>query len=243
MIGFFAYFCIVVSSFIYSHTNFSLMKAKYDLSLIMKRAWVILRKSNGQKSWSDCLKESWSIAKNGITANDFNAIYNKYYNMVFYHVIQKVSVREIAEEITSDTFVAAHTHLANYDVHMAKLNTWLITIAGRKVIDYYRSKANNKQSQTTYVDGYTDEDGNSSYEFDGHVSNPQEVMEGNELSEKIECALSELDDKYKVPAILNIVDGYKYEKIATMLDIPLNTVKTRIARAKVQLQEKLKGVI
>ena len=220
------------------------MKGKYNLSVIMKRAWVIYRKGNGQITWSDALKESWSIAKNGISAKDFDGIYNKYYNMVFYHVMSKVNLnREIAEEITSDTFMAAYNHLANYNVHMAKINTWLLTIAGRKVIDLSRSKQYKKSANTNLVDGYTDEAGNSTYEFDGHVENPEEVMQGKELRSKIDVALSELEDKYRIPAVMAIIDGMKYEKISKVLDLPVNTVKTRVARAKQQLQEKLKGVL
>ena len=178
-----------------------------------------------------------------INQMEFSVIYKKYYNMVFYHIFQKIPIREIAEEITSDTFLAAHNHICDYDEHISKLNTWLIIIAKHKVIDYYRSKANNKHSKTTYVDGYTNDEGENVYEFNANVRNPEEELEGKELRTKINGALSELDEKYMVIATMNIIDGMKYEKIADMLNIPLNTVKTRIARAKLLLQEKLKGVI
>lgn len=220
------------------------MKKRYDLSVIMKRAWVIYRKSNGQLSWSDSLKQSWSIAKNGIPATDFNKIYKQYHGMVFYYVHGKIfngNSLEV-EEVVNDVFVKVSQNLATYDHTKGKINTWILNIAKNCVIDLSRSKQYKKSSQVDLIDGYTDEAGNSTYEFDSHTTTPQEVMEGKELRVKIDLALSELDDKYRIPALMSLMEGMKYEKIAAQLDLPLNTVKTRIVRAKQQLQEKLKGV-
>lgn len=219
------------------------MKAKYNKSVIMKRAWSILRKSNGQISWSDCLKQSWEIAKNGITANDFNTVYKKYHGLVNHYVHTNIYNNPIlSEEVVNDVFVKVSQNLANYDYTKGKLNTWILNIAKNCIIDLSRSKQYKKSSQVDLIDGYTDEAGNSTYEFDSHTSTPQEVMEGKELKAKIDLALSGLDDKYRIPALMSLMEGMKYEKIAAKLDLPLNTVKTRIARAKQQLQESLKGV-
>lgn len=220
------------------------MKAKYNKSVIMKRAWVIYRKNNGQLSWSDSLKESWSIAKNGISAKDFKDVYKKYHGMVFYYVHGKIFNGNSldVEEIVNDVFSKVYQNWHTYNIAKGKINTWILNIAKNCVIDLSRSKQYKKSSQVDLIDGYTDEAGNSTYEFDSHTTTPQEVMEGKELKAKIDLALSELDEKYRVPALMSLIDGMKQEKIAAKLDIPLNTVKTRIARAKQQLQESLKGV-
>lgn len=171
-----------------------------------------------------------------------NEIYTKYYDSVYYFIIKKIGSNEVTEELTNDVFLAVNNHISEYDEKIAKLNTWLLSIANRKVIDYYRSKTSNKQTKTTYVDSFCDEDGFNTYEFNSDVLNPFDSLLNKELSEKINYSLMQLHEKYRTIALMNIVEGMKYEEIANILQIPINTIKTRIARAKQQLQESLSSV-
>lgn len=170
---------------------------------------------------------------------NFSTIYQRYYSTVFNYIVIKVKTAEIAEEITNDTFIAASNN--HFDESKSKYSTWLLNIAKNKVIDFYRSKANNNQSQNTYIDGFTDEQGNSTFEIVSKSRNPQQILQGKELMQTIQTAINNLPEKYK-QAIMLSLDGMKYEKIAKVLNMPVNTVKTRVARGKLQLQETLRGV-
>jgi RNA polymerase sigma-70 factor (ECF subfamily) len=177
-----------------------------------------------------------------ITNANFSEVYAKNYNMVYTHILYNVNRNiQVAQELTNDVFMSAYTHMATYNSSY-KISTWLITIAKNKVIDYFRSKQYKNKSCQDLVDGYTDENGNSTYEFTDFADNPEEIMQAKELKGKINAALSDLDEKYR-NAVLMSLEGVKYEKIAEMLEMPVNTVKTRVSRAKMQLQEKLKGVL
>jgi hypothetical protein len=95
------------------------MKAKktYNKSEIMRRAWVIFRSNNNVNTFSDALKQSWSIAKNGTSIVSFSQIYSEHYNKVLNFVSSKIKGRrEIAEEITQDVFIKVNEHIKNYDV-------------------------------------------------------------------------------------------------------------------------------
>lgn len=48
-----------------------------------------------------------------------------------------------------------------------------------------------------------------------------------------------LPEKYRVPLVLNLLEGYTLREIATMLSLPVGTVKTRIARAKQKLEQEV----
>jgi RNA polymerase sigma-70 factor (ECF subfamily) len=217
---------------------------KYNLSVIMRRAWKIYRENNGKLSWSDCLKQSWSIAKNGINANDFNGIYKEFHGMVFYYVHGKIfngNSLEV-EEIVNDVFTKVYQNLANYDYTKAKLNTWIINIAKNCIIDLSRSKQYKKSSQVDLIDGYKDESGNETYQINAHDLNGQERLENKELGNRLNNAFNGLSEKYREVAKMALIEKMSIKEISTVLDKPENTVKVQIMRAKEMLREKLQGV-
>ncbi|MFW6246711.1 MAG: RNA polymerase sigma factor [bacterium] len=224
-------------------TNKKNTAKKYNLSVIMKRAWVIYRKSNGKLTWSNSLKQSWEIAKNGITTNDFSAIYKKYHDQVFYFVNGKLFGNTIiAEEITNDVFTKAYNHLENYDVMKAQLNTWLMTIAKNCVIDYSRSKQYKKSTHVDLIDGYVDETGKETYQIGCDMMDGQNNMENKELGASISKAFEGLNERDKELSMLFFMEQKTYEEIAELMDIPLGTVKGTLNRCRAKLQKKLQGV-
>jgi len=62
-----------------------------------------------------------------------------------------------------------------------------------------------------------------------------------EARRAIERALGELDPGFRAVILLRDNENLRYEEIAQILDIPINTVKTRIHRARLALQEKLEA--
>lgn len=55
----------------------------------------------------------------------------------------------------------------------------------------------------------------------------------------LRTALFALPEKYRVPLVLNLLEGYTLREIAAMLSLPVGTVKTRIARAKQKLEQEV----
>lgn len=206
----------------------------------MKRAWKFYRSNDGPITWSESLIQSWNVEKNGTKTVDFNHIYNTYYSQVLNYVRSKVNGKlEIAEEITQDTFIKVNEHIANYDVHKAKVTTWLFTIANRKVIDFYRTNVN-KSKRMVSVDGYTDENGKETYQISGGYN--VETIESNEVNEAIERAMNKLNYKEKAIAEFYFLYEKQYQEIAELLDIPMGSVKGNLFRIREKLQKSLKTV-
>ena len=216
-------------------------KKTYNKSLIMKRAWVIYRKNNGQITWSDALKQSWEIAKNGLTTKDFDAIYKKYYPQVFRWVNNRLFSNSIeVEEITNDVFVKAYKHLENYDVMKAQLNTWLFTIAKNAVIDLSRSKQYKKASQVELIDGYMDDEGRETYEFGSDIMDGQNCLQGKELLTQVKEIIAGFkNSRDRELCTLALLDELSYGEIAEIMDIPLGTVKGTLNRCRAKLQKKI----
>jgi RNA polymerase sigma-70 factor, ECF subfamily len=74
---------------------------------------------------------------------------------------------------------------------------------------------------------------------DTTTPDPERRTLGGETLAAVERALAELDPVFRATILLREVEGLRYEEIAQALDIPVNTVKTRLHRARLELQAKL----
>jgi len=214
------------------------MKATYNKSEIMRRAWKLFKAQDirTMEMWSTSLKESWGIAKNSIEAIDINTIYEKYYQSVYHFVLGRVNHTENAEEIANDVFIKAHKHRHNYNVHTAKVSTWLFSIAKNAVIDFYRT---NHADHYVKVSDFVDDSGKEVYQF---TDNSVDVVENNELAEQIMSAFTSLKPKYRRVAELFFLNQKQYKEIAEILDIPMGTVFGMISRCRAMLQDSLVAV-
>jgi RNA polymerase sigma-70 factor (ECF subfamily) len=235
------------------------MKRKYELqSNAFKNAWDIYRKNYGKVSWSKSCKLGWDLAKKGIVLRKkkpvrikeaaketvtAETVYNTYHKDVYKFLLKRSFYNsDVAEEATSQTFEKVCKKIHTFDNSKGTLKTWVLTIARNILIDNSRSLSERNNANTKLIESYVDEDGNSIYQLDGHTMMPDEIAENKENKNKVNKALSKLDEKYRQAAIMFLVEGMKLNEIAEMLEIPLNTVKTHISRARAMLQKELQGV-
>lgn len=69
----------------------------------------------------------------------FNLIYNEYYRLVFYVIIQIVADEEVANDLTSDTFVTMYNKIEQHDLSKS-FKYWLVTIAKNNARQYLKQK-------------------------------------------------------------------------------------------------------
>ena len=72
-------------------------------------------------------------------------------------------------------------------------------------------------------------------EIPAPVHNPEEDIIKQQEYDKWIANIDKLKDDYRTVARMNLIDNFGYKEIAETLDIPINTVKTKIRRAKEQL--------
>jgi len=216
------------------------MKAKYNKSEIMIRAWLIFRSNTENLTFGQSLSQSWGIAKNGSKRNDVTAIYNKYYQQVYFYVLGRVFGKiELAQDLTNDTFCKVNEKIHLYDVKKAKMNTWLITIANRVIIDYGRSKES-KQDRFTKIGDYVDSEGNEYFEVAD--SRESDIVDNNELSEILNKSIQNLKSNYREIATMFFLNQYSHEEISVLLDKPVGTVKGMIARSRAMIKESVNNM-
>lgn len=214
-------------------------KVSYNKSEIMKRAWVLFR-NNKSESFSDALIQSWNIAKNKVNKITFDHAYKTYYNDVLRYISYRIYDQLTAEELTQDIFIKINEHLNNYDVHKAKFKTYLYTIVKNKLIDYFRKNAIENRKNIVKIDSYVNEEnGKEFFQLDSNVQTDSEVN-NNDLSIVLDKLInSKLNEKERQILNLYFFENKKYLEIAEVLDIPMNTVKGTLNRAKSKMKQHL----
>lgn len=171
-------------------------------------------------------------AKNGeLTA--FEEIVKIYEQQIYSFVFRMVGNKSDAEDLTQEAFLRLYLHIDEYNPDK-NFEAWLYTITRRIVYDWLRKK---KSSRETFV--LDDPNSNSSKVLsqDGSEKNIKRTEEDISKIIDIENALSHLSPNYREVLLLFYWEGYSYAEISEIIDVPLNTVKTLIRRAKVSIKD------
>ena len=78
---------------------------------------------------------------------DFSEIYETYYDRIYKYAYTLLLNREEAEDVTSETFLAAYTYYESFDPARASVTTWLTRIAHNKTVNLMRSAAYSKRTE------------------------------------------------------------------------------------------------
>ena len=165
----------------------------------------------------------------------------RYERPVFSLVFRMVRHRERAEDLTQETFVKALNALESYRPDY-KFSSWIFKIANNTAIDHLRRK----ELETLSIDGAPDADSadtarESALQLRDAGESPLDELEARELGSAIERAIGQLRPEYRSCIILRHVEGYPYEEIAELLELPQGTVKTYIHRARNELKQVLES--
>ncbi len=169
----------------------------------------------------------------------FRELVRRYERPVFSLIYRMVRDRELAEDLSQDTFVKVLNHIDRYRPEF-KLSSWLFKIANNVTIDFLRKR----HLDTVSLDGSphattsTDVEA-TSMDVRDRGENALDELESREIGSHIEQAISRLRPEYRSCILLRHVEGRSYEEIAATLDLPLGTVKTYIHRARHELRDAL----
>ena len=134
----------------------------------------------------------------------------------------------LIEDVAQETFLRVFRALPKFDRNgPARLSTWILTIACHRSIDELRRRR---------LDVHPLENGQSELAANDRAD---ENAERRMLAGVLDRAIDGLAPEYKATFILREVHGLEYAEIATILDIDLGTVKSRLNRARTRLREAL----
>ena len=161
----------------------------------------------------------------------FIVLYTRYNAGVKSHISRYVSQKEDIEDISLESFQKAFSQIGTYNDEY-RFSTWLYRIARNTAFDHLnRHDRERNNMPTTSIN----EDLAELKELPASMHNPEEDIINQQEYDKWLTNIEKLKEDYKLVAKMNLIDNFGYKEIAEALEMPLNTVKTKIRRAKAQL--------
>jgi RNA polymerase sigma-70 factor (ECF subfamily) len=170
----------------------------------------------------------------------FEQIVARYWDRIFSRAFQLLQNREDAEEVTQDTFLRAQRGLENFRGD-SSFSTWLYQIATNLSHNRYWYWWRRKRGSSFSIDQNLVEDGEMTLcdvlPADGE--HPGDAFLTQEFVERVDSCMDLLSAKHREILVMRNVRNMSYEEIAQKLNLSVGTVKSRIARARESLREKL----
>ena len=155
----------------------------------------------------------------------FEAIYRIASGYVYTVAVKVTGSREDAEEVTQDVFLSIHKNLSKFQFR-SSIKTWIYRITTNKAINAYRKRAKDRGKKITFNDEVNL----------GEVNVAAPSALGNEDNKKlVNSMLESLPPEQRACVVLKDIEGLKYEEIAKALKVNINTVRSRLKRAREKL--------
>jgi len=161
----------------------------------------------------------------------FIVLYTRYNAGVKSHISRYVIQKEDVEDICLESFQKAFSQLASYNPEY-RFSTWIYRIARNTAFDHLSKHDREKNNMPTTS---INEEIAELKELPAVMHNPEEDIINQQEYDKWLNNIEKLKDDYRTVAKMNLIDNFGYKEIADALDMPINTVKTKIRRAKAQL--------
>ena len=153
----------------------------------------------------------------------YNELVKRHWEKIVALCKKYVKEPELAEDLAQDTFLKGYINIQKFKGNSA-FSTWAYRIAANNCKNYLTSQKLRVPRQDVDISQVQD------HFQDNHT--PEEDMHTTELEDLVLETLETLPDHLQSAYILSKFQGMTHQQISDTLDIPLNTVKIRIHRAK-----------
>lgn len=162
-------------------------------------------------------------------AGAFDEVYTRFSGMVYRLALRMSGGREEALDIAQEVFLRIHRHLAGFRGG-SSLKTWVYRIT----LNQCRTAGLRSRSRSASID-----DQEAAIAVIDPAAGPEALAARSEFFARVERALAALPPEFREALVLRDVDELSYEEIATVLRVPLGTVRSRIARGRERLRAQL----
>lgn len=159
----------------------------------------------------------------------FAVLYDATAARVFGLAVRVVRDPAQAEEVAQESFLEIWRTAARFDASRGSALSWLLTITHRKAVDRVRSAEASSRRDTTYQQTHQPVDHDST----------AEAAEASLEARRVRGAMAALTEVQREAVALAFLGGYTHTEVATMLDLPVGTAKTRIRDGMIRLRDAL----
>ena len=167
----------------------------------------------------------------------FNRLVLEYQGLAYNVAYRMMNDPASAEDITQDAFISAYRKLKSF--RGGSFKAWLLRIVTNASYDELRK---HKRRPITSLEPSNDgEEIESPAWLADPGESPEDSAERGELAEVIQNCLENLGAEFKTVVVLVDLQGFNYSEAAEAIKKPLGTVKSRLARARLRMQNCLQG--
>lgn len=163
----------------------------------------------------------------------FEALIQPYADATYRLCLRMMGNEQDAADMAQEAFVRAWRSLSTYK-GQSRFSTWLYRVTSNVCLDELRRRRHGEvqSMQVLQENGFEPVDTGET---------PEMALDRAELKRELSSAISQLGEEQRAALVLRDVQGLPYEQIAEILDLNLNTVKSRISRARSTLRTILTG--
>jgi len=165
-------------------------------------------------------------------ADAFEVLFDRHYRSAYSFALYMVSDRGRAEDILQETFLAVARTAKRYEPKGC-FRTWLMRIVRNRCLNCLESERVRREAMAGAAAVAAD--------FANTDPPPDQCAEARELSDQLSQCIADLPDRQREAIVLFAFEKMSYQQIANTLDLPLNTVKTLIHRARGGLAQALEN--
>ena len=182
-------------------------------------------------------KELITAAQRG-DLNAFNALIGRYQNLLFGIALRMLNDEDTASDAVQEALISAFSKFRTF--RGGSLRSWLARVTVNACYDELRRKRRQREVPLEQFNMEGEEVEDLMWMIDP-AALPEERYESYELEDAIQCSLNQLTPAYREAVVLVDIEGLSYEEASIAARVPVGTVKSRLARARLQMRVSLVG--
>lgn len=157
---------------------------------------------------------------------DFDKIYKNYHKRVYEFVLKRVSLKEVAEDLTSEIFEKIYKSIEDFKWQGISISAWIFRIARNRIIDYYRKNSKRKNDSSLY--DYTNV-------IESPLKESEELMIESEEHVALYNSIREFNEQDQYLIYYKFFETFNNKKIAHLMELSETNVGTRLHRIRKKL--------
>lgn len=172
-------------------------------------------------------------------ADAFTALYRRHQGPLYRYALLRCGSGDAAADIVQEAFMGLLTGRLGYDPLRGQLQHFLFGVARNLALKLDEARQRHRPLPALHDD---DGDGEPDLDAASESAGPLARLLGNEAAEEVRRALSLLPPHFRDPVILYELHDLSYQEIATVCQVDLGTVRSRLARGRAALAKRLHGL-
>src|SRR6266496_4783055 len=182
-------------------------------------------------------KELIKAAQRG-NLDAFNALILRYQNLLYGIALRMLNDEDTASDAVQEALISAFNKFNTF--RGGSLRSWLARVTVNACYDEMRRKRRQREVPLEQFNMEGEEVEDLSWMIDP-AARPEEQVDSFELESAIQHSLSQLTPAYREALVLVDIEGLSYEEASIAARVPVGTVKSRLARARLQIRSSLQG--